>query len=329
MAPLDILGLDIGKYKVSACLLREPRNPSFDFDNTQAGFEALRKWLRKSRSKDAPGLHACMEATGNYGLDLAVFLVNEGHTVSIVNPAQTRAFGQAELMRNKTDKLDAALIARFCRAQAPAAWTPPAEHLVTLRELVRRCASLKDQRTQEINRQKAGLSTPLVQASLARSRAYLEQEIETIAAEIRRLIATNPQLTRNFDLLTSIPGIGEVGAAVLMAEIPNIAEFKPKGLAAFAGLSPAEHSSGQQKRSIGISRIGNATVRSTMYLGALSASRHNPALKDFVARMRAAGKPNKVVLIAVARRLLIMAHAVLRSQTPFDPDHRSKAPVIA
>ena len=326
---MDILGIDIGKHRISVCLLRAAHNPSYEFDNNQAGFELFQTWLRRYRSKRAAGLHACMEATGNYGLDLAVYLVEQGHTVSIVNPLQIKAFGQAELARNKTDKLDAALIARFCRAQSPGPWTPPARHIVTLRELVRRCASLKEQRTQEINRQKSGPASALVLASLTRSLAYLDEEIDRLAADIRHLIAADDQLRQNFELLTSIPGIGAVGAAVLMAEIPNIVEFKPKALAAFAGLSPAEHSSGQQKRSAGISRIGNATVRSTLYLGALSARRYNPALKDFAVRMKNAGKPNKVVLIAVARRLLVLAHAVLRSQKPFDPAYAQNASAVA
>lgn len=319
---MDFLGLDIGKTRVDACLLTDGGKTCTSFANSQAGFEQLQEWLRRHRP-DAAGLadlHSCMEATGNYGLDLAAFLYAEGASVSIVNPKQIKAFGEAELARNKTDPLDAARIARFCRAQNPAIWTPPLPHMRALRELVRRCAALKTFRTQEINRQKAGVACPAVAASIARVLSQVQAEIEAIMVEIRNLLEGEPVLQRNFDLLTTIPGIGDGTAALLLAEMPNIAAFTPKGLAAFAGLSPTEVSSGARKRSGGISRIGNPSVRSALYLCALSARRHNPRLRDFVLRMKTLGKPNKVVLIAIARKLLVMAHAVIRTQRAFNQD---------
>jgi transposase len=324
-----ILGLDIGKSKFDAHLLIDERSASIHLTNDQAGFDELHTWLERQNPGGQPALHACMEATGNYGLDLAVFLHGQGIKVSVINPKQIKAFGQAELRRNKTDKLDAALIARFCRTQNPGAWTPPLPHLRDLRELVRRCAALKTTRTQELNRQKAGLSSPAVQASIVRSLTYLEAEIAAIASDIRQLIADDMQTRHAAELLRSIPGIGEVTMAVLLAEIPNIAEFEPKGLAAFAGLSPAEHSSGAQTRSAGISRIGNANLRSALYLAALSASRHNPILRVVAQRLKNAGKPNKLVLIAIARRLLVLAHAVIRTRRPFDPNHVNANPANA
>jgi len=314
---MDILGLDIGKSRFDACLISQKAKQTISLPNSQAGFEQLAAWLAKHRPDATQPLHACMEATGNYGLDLAAFLFAEGATVSIVNPRQIHAFGQAELARNKTDQLDCALIARFCAAFQPPAWTPPLAYMRHLRELTRRCAALKATRTQELNRQKAGAACPAVQASIQRHLAMLTSEIELIASEIRAILATDSQLQGHFDLLRTIPGIGEVTSALLLAELPNITEFKPKALAAFAGLSPAEHSSGQRQHSGGISRIGNAMLRSALYLSALAAARHNPRLKDFVARMNEAKKPKKVILVAVARKLLVMAQAVLKTQTPF------------
>jgi transposase len=314
---MDYLGLDIAKARFDAHLITANAKHCAGFPNTQAGFEQLATWLARHRPADAASLHACMEATGNWGLDLAAFLFTAGLKVSIINPKQIKAFGQSELARNKTDQLDAALIARFCRAHTPPAWTPPTAEMRELRELVRRCAALKAARTQEINRQKAGLASRVVAASLERLLQHIEAEIGAMTAEIRALIARNSALQTNFDLLRSIPSIGDVTATVVLAELPNIAEFTPKGLAAFAGLSPQEHSSGTRRRQGGISRIGNPALRSVLYLCALSARRHNPRLTDFVQRMNKAGKPNNVVLIAVARKLLVMAHAVIRTQKPF------------
>jgi transposase len=318
---MAVLGIDIGKTHFDAHLLADGQAASVRLANTQSGFAALRDWLIRHGQTKPATLHACMEATGNYGLDLASFLYAQGYQVSIVNPKQIRAFGMAELRRNKTDKLDAALIARFCRAQNPPLWTPPLPHMLALREAVRRCAALKQMRTAELNRQKAGFSSEAVRASIQRNLDHLNAEIDTVAREIPALITQNPELRRRVELLCSIPGIGETTAIVLLAELPNIADFEAKGLAAFAGLSPAEHSSGAQTKHGGITRIGNPTVRSACYLGALSATRHNPRLTDFVRRLNAAGKPKKLILVAVARKLLVLAHAVIRTNRPFDADH--------
>ena len=138
--------------------------------------------------------------------------------------------------------------------------------------------------------------------------------------EVRRLVASDPTLSRNFALVRSITGFGEVSAVILLAELPNIAEFTPKALAAFAGLSPSEHSSGTSVRRPGrISRVGSPRLRSILYMCALSAKRNNKALADFVRRMTDAGKAPKVILVAVARKLLVYAHAVIRTQRPFQP----------
>lgn len=320
---MDSLGLDIAKLKFDAHLLTSAGRYSAVFPNTEAGFERLAAWLAQHRPPSSTALHACMEATGNWGLDLAASLHRADIKVSIVNPRLIKSYGGSEGMRNKTDKLDAALIARFCRANQPEGWVPPTPELRELREMVRRCAALKATRTQELNRQKSGMASGIVAASLARMLGHLDDELSSLTADIRALIARDDALQRNFDLLFSIPGIGEVTAALVLAELPNITEFTPKALAAFVGLSPQEHSSGTKRSFIGISRMGNSMLRNALYMCALSARRHNPGLTDFIQRMVAAGKPKKVILVAIARKLLVMAHAVIRTQTMF------KAPAIA
>ena len=342
---MDIVGIDISveprgspdKAKFDAALLVGERARHGTFSNTEAGFEQFVAWLARHRPDPASPLHACMEATGNWGLDLAAFLHGRGVRVSVVNPARIKAYGASELARNKTDRLDAALIARFCRAHNPSAWIPPAVGLRELRELVRRCDALKAARVQEMNRRAAGFASPTVAASIKAPAAnpsgfgdigWLDEQVEAVMGEVRRLIASNPALSRNFALVRSIAGFGEVSAVVLLAELPNveprgspdIAEFTPKALAAFAGLSPSEHSSGSSVRRPGkISRIGNQRLRGILYMCALSAKRTNKAMADFVRRMAEAGKAPKVILVAVARKLLVYAHAVIRTQRPFQP----------
>lgn len=317
---MDIIGIDISKAKFDAALLMGDRTRHATFSNTEAGFKQLLAWLEKQRPDPAAPLHVCMEATGNWGLELADALHGRAMQVSVVNPARIKAYGGSELARNKTDKLDAALIARFCRAHTPPAWTPPVPHLRELRELVRRCDALKATRVQELNRQKSGFASPAVARSLAKHVTWLDEQIAEVADQVRELVKADPVLSKNLALIRSITGFGEISASILLAELPNIADFTPKALAAFVGLSPSEHSSGTSVRRPGqISRVGSPRLRSTLYMCALSAKRTNKALSDFVGRMTAAGKPPKVILVAVARKLLVFAHAVIRAQKPFNP----------
>ncbi len=235
---MDIVGIDISKAKFDAALLLGERVRHAVFSNTEAGFQQLLAWLAKHRPDPTVALHACMEATGNWGLELADFLHAQDVRVSIVNPARIKAYGESELARNKTDKLDAGLIARFCRAHVPPAWVPAAAHLRELRELVRRCDALKAARVQELNRQKSGFASPVVARSIAAHIEWLDEQIEAVMDEARHLIAADPVLSKNLALVRSITGFGEVSATILLAELPNIAEFTPKALAAFVGLSP-------------------------------------------------------------------------------------------
>ncbi len=325
---MDIVGIDLSTAKVDAAVLVGKRAKHATFSNTEAGFEQCLAWLAKHRPDPTTPLHVCMEATGNWGLELADTLHSRGIRVSVVNPARIKAYRESELARNKTDKLDAALIARFCRAHVPFAWTPPLPHLRELRELVRRCDALKAARVQELNRQQAGFASPAVARSIAAHLAWLEEQIAAVTIvtiEVRTLVTADPALARNLALLRSITGFGETSATIVLAELLNIAEFTPKALAAFVGLAPSEHSSGTPVRRPGVrrpgtmSRIGAERLRSALYMCALSAKRTNTALAAFVERMTAAGKPPKIILVAAARKLLVYAHAVVRTPNPFDP----------
>ena len=289
----DIVGIDSAKAKLDVALrVVGERGRQAAFANRAAGFQQLlagrrpvgpdrrlgRRWLAKHRPDPARPGHACREATGNWGLDLADALHANGMRVSVVNPARIKAYGASELARNQTDRLDAALIARFCRAQTPAAWMPPAPHLRQLRELVRRCDARKAARVQELNRQKAGFAAAAVAASIAAHLDWLDRQIEAVFAEVRRLVAAEAALRKNLDLVRSITGFAEISAAILLAELPNIAELTPKALAAFAGLSPSERSSGASiRRAGGISRIGSERLRRTLLMCALGAKRTNTA----------------------------------------------------
>lgn len=313
-----VLGIDISKAKFDAVLVSDDTKRHRIFDNDDNGFEALAGWLDKVASG---GVHACMEATGGYGDDLALFLHEQGHLVSIINPARIKAFGQSEGVRTKTDKVDAGVIARFCRAHQPEAWTPPTPCMRELRALVRRCAALKEMRVQELQRRAHGSASARVRSSIEQSLLHLDGEITAIGKAVADLIDHDDHLRRSRDLLLSIPGIGAQSAAVLLAEIPDFQAFAHnKRISAFAGLSPREHTSGSSIRGRArIGKAGNPRLRAILYMCALSARRSNPTLKAFGDRLKSAGKPPKVVLVAVARKLLVIAYGVMKTQQPFHP----------
>ncbi len=207
------LGIDIAKLKFDVCLLNaEGKLRHKVFPNTAAGFAQLAAWLTKHRVER---VHACMEATGTYGEALAYQLHAAGHLVSVINPAAVSAFAGRRLSRTKTDKIDAELIARFCAAQQPLAWTPPAPEVRELQALVRRLAALTGMRVAEENRREAGSVVVAVSSSVAAHLAYLYDEIKGTEELIRAHVISHPTLKQQSELLDSIPGIGETTAALL------------------------------------------------------------------------------------------------------------------
>ena len=270
-AATTALGIDIAKLKFDVCLIKENGRAKHKvFQNNQHGFEQLVRWLDSHHATD---LHACLEATGTYGEPLALFLYDAGFVVSLLNPAAVRAFANAGLSRTKTDKVDAELIARFCLAQQPQTWMPPAPELRELQALVRRLESLIEMRVAEENRLSSGVSAEAVRHSLTEHIRYLLEEIKQTEALIREHMNNHPDLKEQSELLDSIPGIGETTAALLLAEIVNIKQYtSARQVAAYAGLVPRERRSGTSIRGrTCLSKIGNARIRKALYFPAITA----------------------------------------------------------
>jgi len=209
-----VLGIDIAKQKFQVALLIENKLKHKVCNNSPAGFDALKVWLEKQK---APLLHACMEATSTYGEELATYLHDLGHTVSIVNPARVKGFAQSELIRTKTDSVDAGLIARFCLAMKPEPWQPPSLEIRRLQALVRRAEALINMRIQEENR--LGVSHDSVETSIKEHISYLEKEIENVKRDITDQINKDPDLKSKKDLLNSIPGVSDTTSASVLAEL--------------------------------------------------------------------------------------------------------------
>ena len=312
---MDILGIDVGKEYIDSELLGEKRATK-RVHNTIRGFEQLAAWLR---NRKVGNVHACMEATGGWSEELAFYLQERGHDVSIVNPMQIRAFAQSELSRTKTDRTDAGLIARFCQAMNPSAWEPPTASERRLRQLVRRRRSLVEMRTQELNRLEAP-GNENVEKSIRDLIAMLDDQITELDANIARTIDDDDDLRGKRDLIESIDGIGPTTSATILAETPHIEKFESaKALAAFAGVCPQLRQSGKSLSSSRITKIGNREIRKVLYMAALAALRHNAVIKVFADRLRERGKSNMEIIVATMRKLLVLVFGVLKTRQPFDP----------
>jgi transposase len=318
-----VLGIDISKKDFHVVLLKESGGTKLKkFTNNTAGFESLHSWLKQLGVEE---LHACMEVTSIYGEALAEFLYQAGYQVSIVNPARIKGFAKSELLRTKTDSVDAALIARFCAAVKPSFWTPTAPEVKELQALLRRLDSLMEMFSAEQNRLETATATV---ASLTQEHLeYLKQQ----QAQIKQLISDHfdrhPHLKQQRDLLTSIPGIIDVTASVFLAEIGREDYKNARQLAAHAGLTPCERSSGTSVRGkTRLSCTGNVRLRKALYMPAVVAMRHNPLLKAIAVRLLGRGKVKMQVIGALMRKLVHLAFGILKSQKPFDPNYLLATP---
>lgn len=315
------LGIDIAKATFQAALLHNGKLHHHRFDNSESGFAQLQVWLVKHRAKR---LHACMEATASYGDDLALFLYAAGHTVSVVNPARIKGFAQSQMQRNKTDQLDAALIARFCQQQQPEAWSPPPVEIQQLQALMRRLEALQEMRQQEINRLDQAGKQALIRESLEKIITTLDAEMARLRQLINDHIDQHPHLKRDRDLLLSIPGIGQTTAAWLLSEVQVAAYKSARQVAAHAGLTPRHHESGTSVHGpTRLSKTGNRRLRRALYMPAVVAKRHNRIIREFCERLQQRGKRPMEIIGAAMRKLLHIVYGVLKSGKAFDPSFAS------
>ena len=316
----NILGIDVSKDTLDVVLVTEKGAFHKVISNTSRGYQSLENWL-KTRRVDK--VHACLEATGQYGEAVSEYLFERGHQVSMMNPARIKRYGESKLHRNKTDKADAALIAEFCQKEKPSLWQPLSPEIKHLRALIRRLTDQKANLQQEINRLKSGERDAWVVGDLQTHMDYLEERIKATEEEIQELIDRTPNLKSQHKLLTSIPGIGDQTASTLLAEIGDISTYEgARQLAAYAGLNPQGHRSGSSvHKKTRISKQGRSELRSCLYMPAIVAMGHNPVIKDLKNRMAERGSHKMEIVVASMRKLLHIAYGVLKNQIPFDPHY--------
>ena len=310
---MDVLGIDVSKNDFHACLLQEGRQAAKSFPNGAVGYQQLRRWLNNRRCEH---VHACMEATGGYWLSLARALYEAGIAVSVVNPSRTALFARSQLRRTKTDRVDAEMIAQFCLTQSPTLWTPPAPEILELRGFLTYRDHLVEQqvRLQQLSLQ-IQVTDELRRMHTAQV-TQLKHAIDVIEQQMREFLLQHPVLSASVDCLDGVQGVGFLSAAVLVSELPVQRLRNDKAAAAYVGLAPRERQSGTSIHGRPrICKIGNGRLRKALYMPALAAMRHNPILRQFAERLKAKGKPPKVVVVAVMRKLVVLAYHLL-SQLP-------------
>jgi transposase len=289
--------------------------------NTAAGHQQLQQMLRARAGRT----RVCVEASGNYSLDVSLLLQRLPQVeLSVINPRLVRRFAESLGERSKTDPVDARVLAEYAARMPRQPWTPPRAAALKLRGMTRAIDALVRTQTQGKNRQHAlAASTALPQLvarELAKHEKYLRHRIEQLRKQARRVVEADRELQRQWRRLQSVPGIGEVSALAILGEIAALPPtLDARQWVAHSGLDPRHHRSGSsiewQPR---ISRAGNPRLRAALYMPALVAVQHEPHLARFYQRLVARGKAKLQALTAVMRKLLHGIYAMLRHDEDYD-----------
>jgi len=297
----DSIGVDISKDNLDVHRLSS--GVSRRFPNTQQGHQAFIVWVGSSLDC------VVFEPTGAYHRAFESALAAAHLPMIKVNPRQARRFADALGVLAKTDQLDAVLLAKMGSVLDLALYQAPSEKIIFLKQLQTARDALISDRTAAKNRQKI-LELPLLRQQNEDRLTQIAAQLEEIEAEIHRLIQDDPLLKRRFEILTSIPGVGDLTAFVLLAEMPELGQLDGKQVAALAGLAPMVRQSGRWTGRACL-RGGRSRVRRGLYMAALSASRFNQDLKAKYQAFKKAGKPFKVALSALMRKLIVLANCLL------------------
>ncbi|CAA9417868.1 MAG: Mobile element protein [uncultured Rubrobacteraceae bacterium] len=302
-------GIDVAKDRLDVVL-----RPSGEYLRAGNDEQGVRRVV--GRLLEEGTALAVVEATGGLERTLAASLDGAGVPVAVVNPRQVRDFAKSVGRLAKTDRIDAAVLARFAEAVRPEPRPLTDERARELTALVGRRRQLLAMITAEGNRL-VRAPKPLRRGLKAHLK-WLRKEVERTEAEVDRMVREDAVLEEKDELLRSVPGVGPTLSATLLAELPELEHLDRKRIAALVGVAPLNRDSGTLR---GLRTVwgGRSSVRATLYMAALVASRYNPAIKTFYERLCAKGKPKKVALTACMRKLLTILAAVLRNRTPWQP----------
>ena len=308
--PETVVGIDVSKDKLDLHVL--PKRKNSQVNNSSPGIKKLITKL------PAPGeVFIVLEATGGYENRVVEELLLVGHVVARVNPRQVRDFAKATGMLAKTDRIDAKIIAEFGHMLKPRTLEPVTEEELQLQELVARRKQLVELRIAENSRLEQA-RTKLSKDSIAKIVDVLNKQIQALSDEISRRVKDNDDWSDKVTILSSVPGVGELTAATLIAELPELGELNRAEIASLAGLAPFNNDSGKKKGKRSI-RGGRSDVRAILYMATVTAVRWNPVLREFSKRLEAAGKPFKKRITACMRKLIVILNTMMKEKELWRP----------
>ncbi len=289
------------------------------FANTELGYHKLSKWMQK-HSAGTP--HLVMEATGRYFEKLATWAVEQGWCVTVLNPRAVRQFAESRMKFHKSDKSDAEVLLRFGETgndEELTLWLPKSSVQNALRDHQTEIAGLDKMIVQASNRLKCGIETPEVLESLRQTVEFLKQQKKILESAAKHLIKSDAKLWREYQVIDSAPGVGEVTARFLVSKIDFSMLKKGRQLVSLSGLAARTWESGTSvRKKTQISRTGHASLRRAMYMPALAALRSDPEMKAFAARLKAKGKSGKQIVCAVMCKLLHIIFSLVRDNRMYE-----------
>lgn len=304
------IGIDVSKDRLD-CAVYET-GLFFDFANNPKLFPDIIECLRELQPK-----LIVLEPSGGYEQELLFALLTKGLPASLVNARQVHSFGVAVGHLAKTDRIDAALLARFAKTVQPAISEKPSQPQIALVELVHRRHALMEMITAEKNRLQV-TRTRLAKGHIHHHLKWLQSQINILDRELKELIDSEQTWSELATLIESVPGVGPVASTTLLALLPELGRLNRKQVAALAGVAPFNHDSGKKQ---GQRHIwgGRSAVRTALYMCVVSGLRCNPVLKAFYTRLTDKGKPAKVALVACIRKLLIILNTLVRTKASWNP----------
>lgn len=318
------VGVDVSKLTLDVQYsTQNTRRYRLHCSNDLSGWQQIEQWLQQFGAPNDQ-IHACLEATSTYGDAIAHFLHERGYRVSIVNATRVARFRKAEPVRGKTDRIDAWILARYVEQKQPILWTPFLPHQQKLHGLVQRLEDIQKQIIQESNRLENQRVDEEIRESIQEVVQCLRGQEEKLKRSIQAHIEAHEELKQQHHRLVSIVGIGSLTAARILSVIGPITRFSSaRKLAAFAGVTPSPYCSGTSvKGADQLEYQGTPPLRTWLYMPALSAKNHDPAMHAWAEQLKARGQKGKQTIVAVMRKLIHIVYGVLTRGQDYD---RTKA----
>lgn len=320
MNPVNEIGIDVSDATFDANKRCGGKLSHRRFDNTPGGHRQALRWILRGASS----ARVCLEATGIYHLQLALSLAKTpGIEVMVLNPKASRRFAEAQLIRAKTDKVDADGLREYLRRMPFRAWTPPADEILELQSLAHRRAQLKKEICRERSRlhaaRRAGGHTQIAQQDIQHHLQYLKQRVAYIEGEAIALMQRHESLAEELRLVDSIPGFAAPSAMKILAELKTLPNtLRAAQWVAYAGLDPQPKDSGNKTGPRQISKQGNSRISDALFYPAMTASQRDPNVRAFYQSLIARGKTALQALVAVMRKLLHAIWGILHHRQPWD-----------